>query len=379
MYRHWDARDARATHQCTQCGAPLRRLGARTRQIVTTVGTLVLARHCYYCPSCRTTIAPLDEALGLRGTNYSVRARQWCLLCGAATSYGEAQSLLATLTPLQVDGSLIESFCRQAGARLEADAVQRSENALQVPEPLGVTAPDGPLYVGLDGAMAPIRDAARPWQEVRVGTVFTTTPGPDGPELDRREYLARLGPMVEFGPRLWERARAWGAMAPGARLVVLGDGAPSNWSLAAMHFPGATEIVDFYHACQHLAAACALAFDPASPAAQQWLERYRRMLKRGQLAHVLRALLKLPVTAGRHDDRMREYRYFTTNRHRMRYGAFQRQGLFIGSGVVESACKLVVTRRLKISGARWSPAGCTAILHLRCAYLTNPDMLRAVA
>ena len=66
-----------------------------------------------------------------------------------------------------------------------------------------------------------------------------------------------------------------------------------------------------------------------------------------------------------------EIHYFETNRRRMRYGEFRRQGYPIGSGAVESACKGVIGARLKQTGTRWSRAGAQAVLNLRSQLLSG--------
>ncbi|PTL78854.1 hypothetical protein [Vitiosangium sp. GDMCC 1.1324] len=56
--------------------------------------------------------------------------------------------------------------------------------------------------------------------------------------------------------------------------------------------------------------------------------------------------------------------YFRKHRHRMNDAALKKRGPPIGSGVVEAACKTLVSQRLKLSGMRWG-RGAQAILNAR--------------
>jgi len=344
----------------------LRREG---RQVVTRTGAVHVVRHVYYCHECGRTHAPLDEALGLDGTQYSKRARQWCLRIGAALPFAEGEEMLRELTAVQADASVIEAFCARAGSRMEEDVQARTEK----PASPAACAHEH-LYVGVDGVHAPIRDDQRPWQEVRTGVVFTATAGTDGPTLDQREYLAFLGTMEDFAPRLWECASRWGALHE-PHITFLGDGAPANWSLAELLFPGAMQILDFYHACEHLRAIRDLLFGADDPGGITWLDQQCHRLKAGRWNTVMATIRALRPRRGCARRLRTEAEYFVRNRHRMRYLHFRRLGLYIGSGVVESVCKQIVTRRIKVSGARWKPDSCQGMLHLRCAYLSNPTAL----
>jgi hypothetical protein len=370
QYVAFDQHDAAAEHQCPRCRRRMSRLGVRTRYVVTSVGTLHVPRHVYYCRACQRTSAPLDAALDMQHRQESKPVRQWCARLGAALPYAEGAALLGRLTDVALDAATIEELCVTAGAKLVA--LQRTRGHAVPP-------PDGPLYIGIDGANMRVRDPERPWQEVRVGTIFTTRPGPAGPALVRKEYVAELGSLDVFGATVWACAERWGVM-DAKLVVVLGDGAKENWGLAAMYFPGAIEILDFYHACQHLKDVRNACFPVESDDGDIWLATQCSALKRGWWCRVVAAMAALAARGSeRRKILVREVAYFRTNQQRMRYSYFRRLGLSSGSGVVESGCKHVVTRRMKVSGASWHPQRAQAILCLRCAYLTRTDLLDQVA
>ena len=151
------------------------------------------------------------------------------------------------------------------------------------------------------------------------------------------------------------------------RRVVLGDGAPWIWNLADELFPGAIQIVDLFHAKQHLWDVAKAVYGPGTDTAERWAKRRRDELDEGRLGAVLRALRR---HQGR-DEARRCIDYLRRNRHRMRYPAFPAQGLCVASGVVEAGCKHVVGTRCKRPGMHWSVAGVNAMLALRCCVLSN--------
>jgi hypothetical protein len=170
-----------------------------------------------------------------------------------------------------------------------------------------------------------------------------------------------------FVARVTREARRRG-LDQAIRRVVLGDGAPWIWNLAGEHFPGAIQIVDLYHAKEHLSAVARAIFGPASDLAAQWASQRHEELDRGHLDALLRALEgHAPI----HDEARKCLQYVTRNRQRMRYPEFRAEGLCIGSGVVEAGCKVVIATRLKRAGMHWTVAGANAIIALRACKLSG--------
>jgi hypothetical protein len=152
-------------------------------------------------------------------------------------------------------------------------------------------------------------------------------------------------------------------------VIVLGDGAPWIWKIAEEHFPGALEIVDLYHTRQHVAELAKLVLGSGW---KFWVEARYRELDLGKVERLLGALLRLKAPQLELQPAIAKViHYFQTNADRMRYAQFRRQGLFVGSGVVEAGCKTIVGQRLKQSGMRWTVRGANAIVALRCLDLSN--------
>jgi hypothetical protein len=153
----------------------------------------------------------------------------------------------------------------------------------------------------------------------------------------------------------------------------MGDGAEWIWNLAEQHFPGAIQIVDLYHARQHLWS-LARRLHPNDQASQtSWIKAHqRRLLDKGKIEKLVQALRSIESDQAELTDQLRiEAEYFERNAERMRYPAFRRQHLFVGSGVIEAGCKTVIGSRLKRSGMFWTVRGANAILALRCCHFNG--------
>jgi len=212
-------------------------------------------------------------------------------------------------------------------------------------------------------------------REVKLGCVFTqTTTNPEGRPVrdeDSTTYTAAIETAEEFGLRIYTEAwrRGW---SRAKKKVVIADGAVWIWNIAQQHFPGAVQIVDLYHARQHLWEVSAKLFPNDERGRKRWMARALGRLDRGKIEALVKILRDLhPANAELAKVVNNEAEYFARNAERMRYPVFRREGFFVGSGVVEAGCKTVVASRLKRSGMFWTVRGANAIIALRCAHLND--------
>lgn len=367
-------------------------VGYRTKTIRTVLGPLALRRAWYHCGVCRHGRSPREEQLGVAGTSLTPGLRKMIDRAGAAVPFAPAAGLLADLAGIDVNAKAVartaEADGRAAAAMIEARAVAiRARTLVPLPPcPL----PDM-LYTAIDGTGVPMIDAEtedRPGKtdrpglpddgrartrEVKLACLFTqTTLDDDGrPVRDpgSSSYLASFAPAAEFAPLVGAEARRRGADHI-RQLVVLGDGAAWIWNLATKILPAATQIVDVYHAREHLhALAATLAFILSDPAA--WLAERLDELDAGDIEAIIAAACAYPLVGVKATDRDRALNYFRTNTVRMRYAHYRQLGMFIGSGAVEAGCKAVIGQRLKLSGMRWTVPGATGVLTLRCQQASN--------
>ncbi len=221
------------------------------------------------------------------------------------------------------------------------------------------------------------------YREIKVGAVFAATSGPQRSTLAPGTYVDQAGPIRyvarrvtadTFGPYLYALAADCGVERAHG-VVVLGDGAVWIWNLAAEHFPHATQIVDIWHAREQVWHVAHAVFERGSPKAATWASDACDLLSEGkveQLVAKITALPQVPPAPGAtRSVPAIEADYFRTNAERMRYPTFRRQGMHIGSGIAEAACKTVVSTRAKRTGMRWTPDGLDAVLALRTAVLND--------
>ncbi len=197
------------------------------------------------------------------------------------------------------------------------------------------------------------------WHEVKLATVF------DPRKIGSSFYVAASEDSETFGRRLWQEFRSREMDGDGLSQI-LGDGAPWIWNLADLHFPGVPQLLDYYHAAEHLHQTAAALWPEVI--ANTWWHRRLDQLKNGDIGNFFAAL---KLIARRHQTTdpalspERLLNYFEVNRERLGYAMALKKKLPIGSGTVESAARHIVQQRLKQSGMRWSLPGAQAVLNLR--------------
>lgn len=177
--------------------------------------------------------------------------------------------------------------------------------------------------------------------------------------------------MEEAGERLSTEAARCG-IGPDERVVCLGDGAPSNWVQFDEHFPCRVEVLDWYHAVEHLWQAGNGIFGQGTQEGVVWVKQWEKELWEGRVEAVIVALHRESKREGAEGEAAREQiHYFETNKDRMRYSEYKGAGYPIGSGTVESACKRLIGARMKRAGMCWSKRGAQGVLTLRAELLSE--------
>ena len=369
------------------CGHTARHHDTRARQLLTMLGPVEFRRGYFVCPRCHQGQSPRDRELDVEATEFSPGVRRMMAAVGAESSFEQCREQLELLAGLEVTAKAVERQAEAIGASIEADGQQEIHRAkqLELPE---VCAPVVPVfYIEMDGTGVPVTKQEREGRpgktegqpartrEVKLGCVFTQTAtdkeGWPSRDPDSTSYVAAIEPAEQFGLRLYTEAwrRGW---SKARKKVVLGDGAIWIWNLADQHFPGAVQIVDLYHARQHVWELAAKLFVNDERARRQWAAICQYLLDEGQTEALVLILRHLrPDNEKLAQDVDKDADYFARNTERMRYPEFRAQGLFVGSGVVEAGCRTVVGKRMKCSGMFWSVRGANAILALRCCRLSG--------
>jgi len=327
------------------------------------------------------SLAVLDARMGIvegRWTPLAAKQATWMVSQMTPQLAEEAFARMGNMAPSK---SSLDRLPKDLSARWESDREAFEEQlraAIEIPE--GTTT----VAVSVDGVLAPMKGTDPVGTRSRAAEEGKLTKGPAGyrevgcgtlsfcdakgemlgairmarmPEPHKatlkKSLLAELMSVLEHEPQL--------------RIAKVADGAKDNWTYLHDELPEGPEIVDFYHATEHLNAALAAAYGDGSLQTQRRFNDLRHVLREepkgvdkviAALAHVRRKhphSKKIPT----------ELEYFRNNRHRMQYAELAAQGIPIGSGVVEAACKTLVGQRLKCSGMRWGEHGGQAILTVR--------------
>jgi len=321
------------------CGHTARFKEMRAKSFLSVVGPVEVRRPYYLCSPCSKGQHPVDVELGIAGLESSPGVRRMEAMLGAEMPFVPAREPMKVLAGLEVPAKAIERAAEGIGAEIARIEGQRART-----------------------------------RECKLGAVFTqTTVDKDGwplREPDSTSYVGAVETADEFGYRIyteaWRRGWEWATTK-----IVIGDGAVWIWNLANQHFPGAVQIVDLYHARQHLWHLAALLYPHDTAAKRRWMVPMKDLLDHGRAELLVEWLREIAAAhagtqPGLAEEISKQAEYFDTNTHRMQYPEFREQGLFVGSGVIEAGCKSIVGVRLKQSGMFWTVRGANAIIALRC-------------
>ena len=242
------------------------------------------------------------------------------------------------------------------------------------------------MYICMDGTGVPVvktetvkrqgkgEDGLAKTREAKLGCVFTqTTLDEKGyPLRDEAStsYVGAIETAEVFGGRIYAEAMFRG-LNRAQKVCVIGDGARWIWNIADEQFYGAVQIIDLYHAREHYWNVARETFGHDKEKINAWTDKRRKELNQGEVEQVIEAIKELsPSTEQEKDVLEKEIGYFENNKNRMRYNEFRRQGLFVGSGVVEAGCRTVIGQRLKQSGMHWTVKGANSVIALRCCLLS---------
>lgn len=368
------------------CGHAARYKEMRSKSFLSVVGTVEVLRPYYLCPHCPEGLHPVDGELGIAGLESSPGVRRMEAMLGAEMPFVPAREPMKILAGLDVPAKAIQRAAESIGAEIARRDQQEIDRAKQLVLPIVTKQSIPKMYVLMDGVQIPVVGAETEGRtgriegqrahtrECKVGAVFTqTTVDEDGWPIRDPEsttYVGAVETADEFGYRLyteaWRRGWEWATTR-----IVIGDGAVWIWNLADRHFPGAVQIVDLYHARQHLWDIAALLYPHDAAAKKRWMIPMKDLLDHGRIELLVEWLREIAAEhAGAQpalaEEIGKQADYFETNTDRMRYPEFREKGFFVGSGVIEAGCKSIVGVRLKRSGMFWTVHGANAIIALRC-------------
>jgi hypothetical protein len=378
-----------------ECGHPQKLVGYRWKKLLTLFGEVEWKRAYYQCQveevqehngeqdkaqRCSHGRVPADERWGVQRKRTTPGVQQYISYLCAMLTLEEAAETFGRLLPLRMSARQALNLMKPVGKALaeREDEVVTAlfEEALQSKMQEQASQKTGKdierLYIELDGILARMRRGSVPmeederkrkgdvYREMKVGAVFLAERGRerselapevwvDTPKEGSLRYVARRTAKGGFGQLLYALAVQSG-LSRAKQIVVLGDGAPWIWKLVAEHFPGAVQIVDLYHAQQHVWEVAHAVFGPSSQQACIWAKQACTLLVQGKIEELVAALGKLPKIAPAPDESRsvpeKAVDYFTINAELMRYPAFR----------AESACMWAVALLRQLVKPWWIPA-----------------------
>ena len=368
-----------------------------SRWVRTHLGRFRIKRAYYWDPRHMCGVLPLDERWNLDEREPSPSLRRSIGMLSAEMPFVRGRRLM--LQTALVD--LPEKRLQESGEAIGEKIAEYRQNTARAAEPflrdasvelpcVPVTDQRGTLYVQMDGGR--INTTSGGWREPKVATLYwgddVVEESKDRRTILHKEYIATLGDADELGSFLWEAACRW-EWWTAQRVVVLGDGAPWIWNRAQELFPNAIQILDLYHAKEHIWKVARLLYGGSGkhkdkgadnvvplPAkdrkTSEWAHARCSELDNSDLDAVLANLRsRRPKQREVQEAIDNLIHYLEENRGRTDYATYRDQGLSVGSGSIESGIKNVVNLRMKGCGMRWAENRAEDMLHLRAAYLSD--------
>ena len=294
------------------CGHHARYQEIRSKPLLTIVGPVLLSRPYYLCSQCHVGQFPVDVELDIENTEFSPGVRRMHALVGQQAPFDHGREQMQVLAGLTVTTKSVERIAEAMGSDLAWCEQAEIDQALQLDLPVLTGAPIPVVYVQMDGTGIPVvkketvgRPGKRDGQpahtrEVKLGCVFTQTRWDEKGfalrDPDSTTYTGAIETAEEFGKRIYREAlqRGW---SRARKKVVIGDGAEWIWNLVAEHFPGAREIVDLYHARQHLWTVARQLYPQEEVQQKAWMKVHqKRLLDKGKIEKLVSKLHSIATT-----------------------------------------------------------------------------------
>jgi hypothetical protein len=367
----------------------------REAVVISVFGKTTYKRAYYAGCGCKKGKAPIDEQFGLEPGAVTAGLAMLLALAGIEFSYAESPRWLHPFLLFDISENTVRSETEQMGRiqdERERILIEQSQKESYLQER---QRKPGKIPARLYGSMdaAKVRIEPRPkkgeqqeehedWRDMKALCWFETEIVPPAQRSTRqrkkvereqvalraknKQYFCDILEADTFGKLLWATGCTVNAdLCPD--LAFLGDGAIWIWNLVEKYYPHARQIVDWYHAEEHLETVAMSAFADLFERTR-WLEKVTQSLWDGQVEDVIAACKVLAQSCLAAEQAVV---YFTNNCERMRYDQFRAAGYMIGSGTIESACKQIVTHRLKLPGAQWTVTGAVQTAKARAVWLSG--------
>lgn len=294
-------------------------------------------------------------------TKFAISQYLQILLCylGQSVVYDEASVICEKFLQIDISSPQIQRVCRFYGGLIDPIIEKNIEEFIPVLADVSI---QDDVYVMVDGSF--LFTSKEKWKEIKLGRIFTDRSvipiNSNRNEVMDSVYVSHLGSVKDFFPKL-ERH-----LVPYENKVIIADGAAWIWNWAEDNYPGATQILDFYHAKEKLVMLAKHQFKD-DKIRKKWLEQRYDELMNDQVEKVISTVKSMRSKGTSASETKKNLiKYFTDHAERMLYKTYRDKGLLIGSGPIEAAHRNVLQQRMKLSGQKWSIDGANATANLRC-------------
>lgn len=329
-----------------------------------------ISRRSYKVESEKGYTYPLDHRLGMKNCKNHSPLLSY-LICSYAANepYSSGSRLLSDTLGFKISSTATQNNAERIGTLMPDDPLdfiphekQSEECDLMIVESDGTMSPQIQAIEGVTG-----RESLKAPTEYKECNVITILKYKNGTEIDRWVGAA-YGKRSVFEEVLRKTTLKMGLLRA-KKVVYIADGARHNWEMCMTHLPDAIEILDFYHAIEHLSVFCDH-FREMNKGRQRFSE-WRSMIKEGDIFQVLVEMKNSIFYTSDPGEAQKEINYLNNNKFRMAYDKYKEESYPIGSGLIEGQCKLVVNKRFKRNGMRWKLDDNKAILKLRLSFMNS--------
>lgn len=331
----------------------------------------------------RKAFSPLDKQLQVRDTHWSAELARQSVWLSGLVAFGDAAQILEEIGQVNISKSSVWRLSQNWGKELRAEEERDIESVHKLPERDPIVTGEAShlerMGVSMDGAMVCVLEEG--WKELKLGTIFRIEMVKvlDKETLEEEEigqardvsYVAELGGPEQLGKHLWAEGyqRGWSRAVD---TQVVADAAAWIWNQTAEHFYDSLQLVDWFHATEHLAKAAEWMYPDQESARQRWLNEHKRVLFQGHAEEIARILTqKASEKTGQAQAGLRqEAGYFEGQKRRMNYLEMRMEGWLIGSGTVESGAKQY-KERFTGPGMRWKRSSLQRMIPIRSAVMSG--------
>lgn len=298
------------------------------------------------------------------GFRISPLVQELACFVGQELVFAKGAEMLLKTAGINLPAKQIERVCHFYGEQIEQNLDQDIEKNL----PPQIADCKSPTYCMLDGGMILTREDS--WKEIKLARIFKAEDlvelHPKRNWITNSVYIAHLGDHKEFCRKVGHYTDE--LYEP----VFMADGAPWIWNWVNALYPESVQILDFFHAKEHLCSFANLYFKDDS-IKKEWVDWNSDLLKTDRVDQVIENIISLPEITNSPAEKLRKniIEYYRNNRKRMQYQTFSKKGYLIGSGPIESAIRNIIQQRMKLSGQRWTKKGVQQVANLRAAYNGN--------